>query len=73
MERILIKRTKKDLEGKINLSFYRIELKDYHSCFLKFFADKENLKYNQIEKVEIVDKQVNELYEKWEDKYIYKK
>ena len=73
MERILIKRTKQDLAGKEDLSFYRIELKDFYTCFLKFFADKENLKYNQFEKVEIVDKNVAKMYEMWEDKQIYKK
>jgi len=73
MERILIKRTKRDLEGKEDLSFYRIELQYYYECFRKFFEDKEKLKYNQFEKVEIVDKKVNEMYEKWENINIYKK
>ena len=73
MERILIKRTKRDLEGKEDLSFYRIELQYYYECFRKFFEDKEKLKYNQLEKVEIVDKKVNEMYEKWENINIYKK
>lgn len=73
MERILIKRTKTDLEGKEDLNFYRIELPYYYECFRKFFEDKEKLKYNQHEKVEIVDKKVNEMYEKWENINIYKK
>ena len=73
MERILIKRTKRDLEEKETLSFYRIELQYYYECFRKFYEDKEKLKYNNFEKVEIVDKKVNEMYKKWEDKQIYKK
>jgi len=73
MERILIKRTITDLEGKETLSFHGIELPTYEKCFEKFFDDKEKLKYNQHDKVEIVDKQVNEMYSKWEDKHIYKK
>jgi hypothetical protein len=73
MERILIKRTKRDLKDKEDLSFYRIELRCYDDCFMKFFEDKEKLKYNQFEKVEIVDKKVVEIYLKWEDKHIYKK
>ena len=73
MERILIKRTKRNLEGEETLDFYRIELQYYYECFRKFFEDKEKLKYNQHEKVEIVDKKVNEMYEIWEDKQIYKK
>lgn len=73
MERILIKRTKTDLEGKEDLSFYRIELQYYYECFRKFFEDKEKLKYNNFEKVEIVDKNVVKMYEMWEDKQIYKK
>jgi hypothetical protein len=73
MERILIKRTITNLEGKETLSFHGIELSTYEKCFEKFFDDKEKLKYNQHDKVEIVDKQVNEMYLKWEDKHIYKK
>ena len=73
MERILIKRTKRDLEENETLDFYRIELKDFYTCFLKFYVDKENIKYNNFEKVEIVDKKVNEMYNMWEDKQIYKK
>jgi hypothetical protein len=73
LERILIKRTKRDLEEKETLSFYRIELQYYYECFRKFYEDKEKLKYNNFEKVEIVDKKVNEMYKKWEDKQIYKK
>lgn len=67
MERILIKRTKRDLEDKEDLSFYNIELSNYNECFRKFFDDKEKLKYNQHEKIEIVDKKVNEMYEMWEN------
>lgn len=73
MERILIKRTKINLEGKEDLSFYNIELSNYNVCFRKFYEDKEKLKYNNFEKVEIIDKRVNKMYEKWEDKQIYKK
>ena len=73
MERLLIKRTKRDLEGNETLDFYRIELQYYYECFRKFFEDKEKLKYNNFEKVEIVDKNVAKMYEKWEDKQIYKK
>ena len=73
MERILIKRTKRDLEGKEDLSFYRIELQYYYECFRKFYEDKEKLKYNNFEKVEIVDKNVAKMYDMWEDKQIYKK
>ena len=39
----------------------------------KFYEDKEKLKYNNFEKVEIVDKNVVKLYQIWEDKHIYKK
>lgn len=73
MERILIKRTKRNLEGEETLDFYRIELQYYYECFRKFFEDKEKLKYNNFEKVEIVDKNVAKMYEMWEDKQIYKK
>jgi hypothetical protein len=73
MERILIKRTKRNLEGKQELSFFVIELDNYHICFSKFFEEKEKLKYNYFEKVDIVDKQVDEMYNKWEYKHIYKK
>jgi hypothetical protein len=73
LERILIKRTKRDLEGKEDLSFYRIELQYYYECFRKFYEDKEKLKYNNFEKVEIVDKNVAKMYDMWEDKQIYKK
>jgi hypothetical protein len=73
MERILIKRTKTDLEEKETLSFYGIEFPSYAKCFEKFFEEKEKLKYNQHDKIEIVDKQVREEYFKWEDKHIYKK
>ena len=73
MERILIKRTKRDLKGEETLDFYRIELQYYYECFRKFFEDKEKLKYNNFEKVEIVDKNVAKMYEMWEDKQIYKK
>ena len=45
MERILIKRTKRDLEENEILDFYRIELQYYYECFKKFFEDKEKLKY----------------------------
>ena len=73
MERILIKRTKRNLEGKQELSFFIIELDNYHICFSKFFEEKEKLKYNHFEKVDIVDKQVDKMYDKWEYKHIYKK
>lgn len=73
MKRILIKRTKRDLEGNEDLSFYRIELQYYYECFRKFFEDKEKLKYNNFEKIEIVDKNVDKMYEMWKDKQIYKK
>ena len=73
MERILIKRTKRNLEGKQELSFFIIELDNYHICFSKFFEEKEKLKYNHFEKVDIVDKQVDKMYNKWEYKHIYKK
>jgi hypothetical protein len=73
MERILIKRTKTNLEEKETLSFHGIEFPTYIKCFEKFFEDKEKLKYNQHDKIEIVDKQVREEYLKWEDKHIYKK
>jgi hypothetical protein len=73
MERILIKRTKRNLESKQELSFFIIELDNYHICFSKFFEEKEKLKYNHFEKVDIVDKQVDEMYNKWEYKHIYKK
>jgi hypothetical protein len=73
MERILIKRTKTNLEEKETLSFHGIEFPTYIKCFEKFFDDKEKLKYNQHDKIEIVDKQVREEYLKWEDKHIYKK
>jgi hypothetical protein len=67
MERILIKRTKINSDETSDLSFYRIELPYYYECFRKFFDDKEKLKYNQHEKIEIVDKKVNEMYEMWEN------
>jgi hypothetical protein len=73
MERILIKRTKRNLEGKQELSFFVIELDNYHICFSKFFEEKDKLKYNHFERVDIVDKQVDEMYNKWEYKHIYKK
>jgi|Laugrespbdmm15dd_1035085.scaffolds.fasta_scaffold00908_6 hypothetical protein len=73
MERVLIKRTNNKLQEKETLSFYTLELENYSECFKKFFEEKDKLKYNQFEKVEIVDKFVNELYLKWEDKQIYKK
>jgi hypothetical protein len=73
MERILIKRTITNLEQKETLSFYRLEFSTFEKCFEKFFEDKEKLKYNQHDKVEIVDKQVREEYLKWENKHIYKK
>jgi len=73
MERILIKKTKINLEEKEILDFYRIELPYYDDCFKKFFEDKERIRSNKLEKVEIVDKKVNEMYNKWEDKHIYKK
>ena len=73
MERILIKRTKTNLEKKETLSFHGIEFSTYKKCFEKFFEDKEKLKYNQHDRIEIVDKQVREEYLKWEDKHIYKK
>ena len=73
MERILIKRTTTNTDNKESLSFYVIQLKDYHTCFLKFFADEENLKYNSNVIIEIVDKKVIELYEKLKNVNIYKK
>ena len=73
MERILIKRTKTNLEEKETLSFHGVEFPTYVKCFEKFFEEKEKLKYNQHERVDIVDKKVREEYWKWEDKHIYKK
>lgn len=74
MERFIIEKTiTNDLTNKPTNYIIPVMFKTYHECFEHYFYNYDNkYKNNSIIKVRIIDKNIDELYCKWLDKFIYK-
>jgi len=74
MERFLIEQKHVDpITKKITLRFFHVSDHNYYECFNYYFFNlHEKYKNDPNIFVRIVDKNVNDLFLKWVDRYIYK-